>query len=271
MRREADLKDQELDPNTCELLGGHQHAVTDIEALADSIATLGQLNAVQLIEYGDGRRLIAAGRRRWLACKSRGLSLRADIWKCEDEDIDLEHFARAVRLAENLERVEPSAIDVAIQMRKIRIERGFRNAKELGDFLGMSETRAKRYLSIFQGSDHLLEVAAQRSLPLGIVLELQKCEKRFGPAATRKLIDRAVKGDITLRDLNRMRTKDATRGKRDKPKKRKEEAVSLRERGDALLQALSSAPLEERSRITEELLVALQKLVSTETMGPDAT
>ena len=65
--RAPDRRDQEVDPATCEVMSGHQHPVADVEDLADSLAALGQLNPVQILEYPDGRRYIAAGRRRWMS------------------------------------------------------------------------------------------------------------------------------------------------------------------------------------------------------------
>ena len=259
--RKPDRTNELLDPDTCEVLEGHQHAVANIEELAESIAIIGQLNPIQVIEHGDGRRLIAAGRRRWMACKSRGLPLRADVWVSDGEDITLEHLARSMRIAENVQRHEPSAMDVAIQMRHIRSEHGFRNAAELGAHLGMHEARVKRYLSVFQGGDFLLEECQQHSLPLATVLELVKLEKQAGAASTRRVIQRVVKGELGCEDIKRMRVK-TTRAKRTaKPKAARgpqgaTPVTSLRAGVDAVLQAVQSDP-EGSRELARELFVSL--------------
>jgi hypothetical protein len=86
-----------LDPATCELLPGHQHPVGDVAELAEAIAIVGQLHPGQVFELPDGRRWIAAGRRRWLACKERGFLYRADVWQCASEDLTRsEDLARVI-------------------------------------------------------------------------------------------------------------------------------------------------------------------------------
>lgn len=241
--RAPDLRDQEIEPSSCEVMPGHQHPVADVEDLADSIAALGQLNAVQVIEYPDGRRYIAAGRRRWTACKLRGLPMRADIWLCKaNEDVNSENLARAMRIAENTERRDPSAIDVAYQLRRIRNENNFASAAELGAFMGMSESRVKRYLCVLQASDVLLETAQAKALPIKTVAELMRCEKQLGERAARKLIKEAAEGTLTTRDLKTIR--DKTQAPKRAPTKAsaREFDDKLRAKGRALLALMAREP-----------------------------
>tara|TARA_R110002073_G_scaffold164180_1_gene320347 strand:- start:1755 stop:2555 length:801 start_codon:yes stop_codon:yes gene_type:complete len=259
--REPDHVQVSVDPNTCDVMEGHQHDATDIESLADSIATLGQLHPSLIIQYSDGRRLIAAGRRRWMACKSRGIPLIANIWVCEEEDINVELFAKAIRVAENLERCDPSAMDVATQLQAIRNERQLPNARAVAEHVGMSEARVKRYLSLFAASDYLREMASTHALPLEPMLELTRCEKRLGSSSTKKLLAGYIKGELSCSDLAKKRGKPA----RKKRPPASPEAIDarLRKSGEAMLLAFSKAP-PDSGEYLEELIARLTSLLSEE-------
>lgn len=257
--REPDKTQVLIDPNTCTVMDGHQHKSTGIEELADSIATLGQLHPALVIEYSDGRRMIAAGRRRWMACKLRGLQLIANIWVCEAEDINLELFAKAIRVAENIERCDPSAMDIALQLQNIRNERQMKNASELATHLGMGEGRIKKYLSVFAGSDYLRKTAIHESFSLRALLELTRCEKRLGEGATKKLIAKYIKGEVSTTELSKLRGKP-TRKKETKPKTDNSDA-RVRKSGEALFKALGKSSVESFEYV-EELIARLQKLLN---------
>ncbi len=241
--RAPDRRDQEVDPATCEVMPGHQHPVADVEDLADSLAALGQLNPVQILEYPDGRRYIAAGRRRWMACKARGLPLRADIWLCSaNEDVNSENLARAMRIAENTERKDPSAMDVAFQLRRIRVENNFASAAELGLSIGMSESRVKRYLCVLQASDFLIETARAKALPITTVAELMRCEKLLGERTARKYVKQAAEGSLSAQDLKKVREKAKSPKQRaGKPRNLGFES-RLRKSGDAFLALVAREP-----------------------------
>ena len=199
-------RDQLIDPSTCELLPGHQHGADDIDELAESIAIVGQLHAGQVFELPDGRRWIAAGRRRWLACKQRGFLYRADVWKCANEaSVRGEDLARAIRVVENDQRRDPSAYDLAVQLRRIRNENAFQSAEEVARHIGMSVARVKKYLSIFQASDDLLAAIERDGLSITVALELVKCEKQFGEVRARKYVRGVIAGELGAADLERRR------------------------------------------------------------------
>ena len=253
-----------IDPNSCEVMDGHQHAVQDIDELTQSISALGQLHHALVIEHADGRRFIAAGRRRWLACKALGCSLKADIWQCAEEDIDLELFARAVRIAENLQRSEPSSMDIALQLRATRNQLGFKNAKEVAACMKMGESTVKSYLSIFRASDHLQDMARQHALPLAHVLELAKCEKKLGVARTRKLIGSVCKGELTQKDLAKLRGKPERKAQASEKSSassgRKPSLAKLRRSSKYIVQELADGS-DESKQFVEALVAKLTELI----------
>jgi len=268
--RSPDLRDQEVDPTTCEVMPGHQHAASDVEDLADSLAALGQLNPVQILEYPDGRRYIAAGRRRWMACVSRGLSLRADVWLCTaNEDVNSENLARAIRIAENTERKDPSAMDVAFQLRRIRVENNFASAAELGAFVGMSESRVKRYLCVLQASDFLMETARTKSLPITVVVELMRCEKLLGERTARKFVKQTADGCLSAQDLKKVREKTKNSKKPRKPRKPRKQRLEakLRTTGDEFLALVAREP-KATTAYAQDFVRRLTQLL--ENPGPDS-
>jgi hypothetical protein len=236
--REPDLTHKKIDPSSCTVMEGHQHDPTDIEALADNIVALGQLHPSLIIQYPDGRRLIAAGRRRWMACKARGLQLIANIWLCEEEDTNIELFAKAIRVAENLERRDPSAMDIAVQLRTIRSERGFRNARELGASIGMGESLTKKYLSVFKASDYLQEQARLHSIALAPLMELTKLEKQVDARAIRAHVAKHVKGELSTTDLSKLRGRSTAKPRA--PKAPKNPMATLLAASDCVLTACMS-------------------------------
>jgi ParB-like chromosome segregation protein Spo0J len=200
------VRDQLLDPATCDVMPGHQHPADDIDELGDSIAIVGQLHAGQVFEVPDGRRFVAAGRRRWLACKKRGFLYRADVWQCPDESsVRSQDLASIIRLVENEQRRDPSAYDLSVQLRQIRNENGFQTAAAIAAHVGLTEARVKKYLAIFQGSDRLLEAAQKHQLAIGLLTELVRAEKQYGEAKTRRFLAKAIAGELTTADLNRQR------------------------------------------------------------------
>jgi ParB-like chromosome segregation protein Spo0J len=207
-------RDVDLDPETCQLMPGHQHPPENLGELADSIRIVGQLHAGQVFAFPSGEQWVVAGRRRWLACKERGYRYRADVWRCSSpEDPAVADLACRIRVMENEQRVDPSAYDLAVQLRRIRNEHAYQSADQLAAHVAMSTTRVKEYLSIFRGSDRLIEAAESHRIPLETLLQLVRIERQFGEARGRGFIQKAVAGDVSAADLRRQR-EVAKRGKR---------------------------------------------------------
>lgn len=251
----------QLDPNTCEVMEGHQHKATDIADLAQSISLLGQINPIQVIQKTDGRHLIAAGRRRWMACKELGCPVVANVWHAAEDDLDLELYGRSVRIAENLERKEPAAIDIAKQLRSIRSERGYSNA-ELSEHVGMSQRAVQHYLSFFQASDYLQDLAQEHAFSLTVMLELVQCEKQFAVRKSKALAAQVVKGELTTSDLRRMRKGKKPSQAKPQRKARGSQTDLLRTSSDAFLKLAASSPAAERACL-EQHMQALAAILSS--------
>jgi hypothetical protein len=206
-----------------------------------------------------------------MACSARGLSLRADVWLCAaNEDVNSENLARAIRIAENTERKDPSAMDVAFQLRRIRVENNFASAAELGAFVGMSENRVKRYLCVLQASDFLMETARTKSLPITVVVELMRCEKLLGERTARKFVKQAGDGSLSAQDLKKVREKAKNTKKAKAPKKPRKQGLDarLRTTGDEFLALVAREPGATTAYV-QDFVQRLAELI--ENPGPDSS
>lgn len=245
----------ELDPNTCEVMEGHQHEATDIDSLADSICALGQINPIQVIKTPDGRNLIVSGRRRWMACKSRNFPVRADVWESAEDDIQVELFARAIRIAENTERRDPGAMDVSRQLRTIRNEHGFKNAREVASHLGMTESKVKHYMRLFRLDESLQKIISDDSLNLSVAIELGACQRHLGIAKAKNIASRVRKEGLSSLDVARFH-KGSSAKKTAKPRKKK----TVRSHGESFLKAIASGEDVDREFL-EDVIERLQGLL----------
>lgn len=181
----------------------------ELAELADSIRVLGLLNAIVVVEQPDGRFEIAAGVRRWTAHTLIGLeTISAKVHPMGAP-------ADEMRVAENAHRLEAGLADMARSLRQIK-NRGGYSHEEVAQRTGVSLSRVRRYLSLFQCSDKLFALIEGKGLSVSLALALMKHEKVIGEAATRRLFARAGNGELTAKDVDRLRSR-AQATKSDSP------------------------------------------------------
>lgn len=111
----------------------------EIENLASSIAELGVLEPI-LLRKVDDRYQIAAGERRWRACKFLNKSsIEAIITQIKDSDMAV------FSLAENIDREDLSDYEICLALRQI--ENLFPTKKKLAESLGLIREDMYRYLA----------------------------------------------------------------------------------------------------------------------------
>lgn len=184
---------------------------TDLAELAESLLVVGQLNPIHVQQLPDASYEILAGVRRRLASKRIGAAeIRAIVHeRCDDATAD------QIRFIENQHRREPTALDTAQALRRIKNLGGLTHA-EVAKRTAISLSRVKQYLGLFTASDALLDVMEAHSLPISVAVELVRYEKARGERASRAILKRVVAGEITVRELARMRKKPCSpRGKTD--------------------------------------------------------
>jgi ParB family chromosome partitioning protein len=123
----------------------------DIRKLADSIAEVGLIQpvVVRRVPNGDTQYQLIAGERRLRACRLLGLAdIKALALDVADEDM------AAMALAENMERQDLSAYEIAASIRGA--ESAFPNRKEMSKALGISRSDFYRYMAFFQLPDFIL-------------------------------------------------------------------------------------------------------------------
>ena len=167
--------------------------------LADSLKVVGQLHAIHVRTLGAGYEILA-GVRRWMAAQKNGATT---IDAVVHADCD-EAVADTIRLAENEHRQEPTALDTARGLRRIKNLNGFSYA-EVAVHTSISLPSVKRYLGIFSASDALLAAIEKERASLGLAVELVRFEKEQGELAGRKLLKRLAAGDLTAREVGALR------------------------------------------------------------------
>ena len=172
----------------------------EITGLVRSIRHHGLFHRLQVRPQGKKYEILA-GHTRFIALERIGLKAAP----CRvHQDCD-DNLARQIRLAENIHRSEPSAYDIAINLRRIRNEKGLSSASEVADATGMHPESVKKYLAIFQASDGLLGAIEKHTISMKLALQLIRYEKECGEASARKYVRKAIAGEISARDLERAR------------------------------------------------------------------
>jgi ParB/RepB/Spo0J family partition protein len=213
------------DPAQLLLMEGDQHPVDDagLEELADSMRVNGQLHAITVRCTKEGRYEILAGRRRWLAAKKAKLPILATVLRdCDDRR------AHEIRVAENAQRQELSAYETACSLRNLRNQNDW-GAPEVAAAVGLSSTRVRAYLALFNGSDRLLDFLRKERLGLDIATELVRYERQWGEGAAWSIAKKVAAGDCSIRELRTKRGKRrGTAGQRKATRDTKWQGVEVR-------------------------------------------
>ena len=145
---------------------------------------------------------IIAGVRRWMAVKNNGsLTIAAVVHgDCDDAAAD------AIRFAENEHRRDPTALDTARALRRIKNLHGFTQA-QVAEHVAINLTAVRRYLGLFTASDALLAAIEKEGVPMRLASELVLYEKDQGEISARKLIKRLGSSDLTVREVAALRKK----------------------------------------------------------------
>jgi ParB family chromosome partitioning protein len=171
----------------------------DLTELADSIRAVGIINPIHVRVSGDGFEIIA-GERRWRASRLAGLELISAFVHETCQDIT----ADTLRVVENDQRCDPTALDTARELRRIKNLYGLTH-DGVAQQTGIAVNRVKKYLALFAASDSLLEAFDKHRLPPTAALLLARFEKEHGEAKTRTVLRKFVAGEMTTRDLELLR------------------------------------------------------------------
>lgn len=250
----------EYDPSTLDLLPGDQEPVDEayVEELAESICVLGQLAPIHVRLVEGGAPQILAGRHRAAACARLGRRVQAIVHRTCDQDL-----ADKICVNENEHRREASAYYTAVRLNQLRNRAGCRTAQDVAAQTGVSLPRVKLYLSIFNGSDKLLEAFRKHRLPVRLVAELVRHERQCGIPATRRYLAKAVAGELTIRELQSKRTSP----RRAAPRTNHDAAWSSVAKRVASLATKDPGQAVERLRALQAEVADLLQTLTAETAG----
>jgi len=216
----------------------------DVSELAESIRAVGLLHPIHVRRVGDAFEILA-GVRRWNAFQLNGT---AKIPAVIHADAD-ESTAEAIRTIENDQRRDPSALDTARALRRVRNEDGLTYEGDAAQ-TGIGLSRVKKYLGLWQGSDAVLQAIDKHQLNLKMAYELVCFEKHRGELAARRLLPKVAAGDVSAADVRRARQGT------DKPAAKK----ASRDPWPSLKRRIAKLIAEDPERARHELAEALATL-----------
>ena len=165
-----------------------------LEELAQSLRDEGQLTPVLVRPNGDGYELVS-GERRWRAAKLAGLEvLRAEVRELTDE------LAYRLSLIENVARANLTPIEEAQAFRKL-IDDGKTQA-EVGGLVGKSQQYVADRLALLRLPDKVQELVTARAVNPSVARRLVALDDE---KLQIELAERAAEGDLTVRDVERMK------------------------------------------------------------------
>lgn len=185
-------------------------AQASLENLARDIREQGVLEPITVRETSGGRYMIIFGERRWRASI---MAEKAEIITIVRNDLSLFQI-RAAQLSENVQREDPSDLDIARFVRKMLQDFPEMQRKDLAQVFNARESQITRYLAMLDDSwsDYIkegliveasvLELFRHRRLTeesrLALVREARKNKKRITAPAIRAALDQDRQSRVSV-------------------------------------------------------------------------
>lgn len=167
--------------------------VGDLEELKASIEEHGIIQPCIVSVAGDDRYRLIAGERRWTAAKQLGLKSIPCVVRTVDEHRRLE-----VQIIENIHRKDLSPMEEARAYHRLMVEFNL-SQRQLAARLGRSVAAVNQMLRLLSLPEDLMEsVQTSEHLTRSVLLEIAKKES---PELQRELLQKALKGAVTVRTL----------------------------------------------------------------------
>lgn len=171
--------------------------IGDVSDMVASIKEFGILQPVIVEQVDESRYQLIMGERRFTAAKKAGLKTIPAIVRTIDEHRKLE-----VQVIENLHRKAFHPVEEAQAFQRLVDEHGHRH-EDLAKILGRSRASISQTLRILSlPADLLLEARASDMITSSVLLEIAKQED---PAVQRKLLLRALRGELTVKSLREIK------------------------------------------------------------------
>lgn len=171
--------------------------VGDVSDMVASMKEFGVLQPVIVQRVDGGRYQLIMGERRWTAAKKAGLVTIPAIVRTIEEHRKLE-----VQVIENLHRKAFHPVEEARAYQRLIDEHGHRH-EDLAKVLGRSRTSITQTLRILTLPEDLLAEAKKSEVVTGSVL--LEIAKQTDPDVQRKLLLRALRGEVTVKSLREVK------------------------------------------------------------------
>lgn len=167
--------------------------VGELEELKASIQEHGIIQPCIVSVAGEDRYRLIAGERRWTAATQLGLKSIPCVVRTVDEHRRLE-----VQIIENIHRKDLSPMEEARAYQRLMVEFNL-SQRQLAARLGRSVAAVNQMLRLLTLPEDLMEsVQTSEHLTRSVLLEIAKKES---PELQRELLQKALKGAVTVRTL----------------------------------------------------------------------
>jgi ParB/RepB/Spo0J family partition protein len=167
-------------------------------ALAADIRVNGIVQPLRLAPRGDGRYVIAAGHRRFLAARMNDMTLVPAIVKVSTRE-EIER----IKVAENSHREEVNPAEEGAYYARLLEELCGRDVDALCTLVRRTRTVVEARLVLLSGDPEVLAAVRQREINLGVASELNQIDDE---AQRRVYLDAARRGGATVRLVREWRS-----------------------------------------------------------------
>ncbi len=165
-----------------------------LEELAESIRSVGMLQAIVVRPVSENQYEIIAGERRWRAAQRAGLATVPVTVRAAGNDSTLQ-----LALIENVQREDISPIECALAYRQLSEEFGF-TQEQIATKVGKNRASIANTLRLLKLPDEILEAIGTGLITEGHARALLMCESE---AKLRELFFKIVDQGMTVREAER--------------------------------------------------------------------
>ena len=143
----------------------------EVFELSESFKSVGQIQAIILVPRGE-RFEVVAGHRRFLAAQHIGWGkIKAEVRKLSDKDVAI------IRMIENLQRVDISPIEEAVQYSNLFDNHKF-TMRMIADQVGKSANHIKVRMELLKLDPQVQKAIHERKISIGVARALSRIEDK---------------------------------------------------------------------------------------------
>ena len=183
----------------------------ELQLLADSISAHGLIHPISVMKTTDGKYILKAGQRRWLAHKLLNKkSVKAIVESVLSNNISDRHLFE-IAIAENMQRDNLDPLEFALSLQHAMSKKLYTSMEELGSKLNKSKSYVSKALKVLILDKEILEDLEKNKSTSDIEL-LYEIQKIADKKQQIKVYFDYLNGDITragVRELNKKKVSHA--------------------------------------------------------------